>query len=218
MEEQKVNNEVAELIKAHNYEAKVVDNHIEVNFKEELTLETWIYPKKLDYGIQTRFDIGVKFKNGTELYEAFGDVADTLEASIHKNLENFSRSSLHVFLDAFNDTNTYDDKEQWQCNDLKWDVFIGNYNLKNFGEKEIQIPENLFQKLQNIVSEFDLTEKYYFVRTYYAHMENKTMNIEFMINNTNFEHVQEELEQLDWMQSETFYSIRNFFILKRVDK
>ena len=38
MKEQKVNNQVAELIKAHNYKIKVVDNHIEVNLKEALTL------------------------------------------------------------------------------------------------------------------------------------------------------------------------------------
>lgn len=216
METLEINKQIAALINAHDYETKIVNGKIIPDFKEVIELETWIYPTEREYGMQTRFDIGVHFKNGTALFEAFGDSGITLEEAINNNIENFSRNSLHVFLDAFNDTTTYCEAEQWLISDHTFNVFIGDFNFKTVGNIEVEIPENLFETLEDIITNTGLHEDYYFIRFYYAQQQSKAMMTEFMINNRCMEKEQQRLESLSWMQSDEFYSVRHFMILKRV--
>ena len=214
----KVNKQVAELIEAHGFKTKTKGNKIITNFKEQIELETWIYSNELETGFNTRLDVGVKFKNGIELYEAFGEIGTDLNDSIRKNMKNFASSSLHVFIDAFNNSNNYVDKEKWQIGNYTFDVFIGDYNLKSFKDIKIEIPENLHEVIKQSIIQYQLDEQYYFIRFYSAYINSKAMVTEFMINNIRLEKEESILENLNWMVTEDFYSIRNFIILKRNDK
>jgi len=216
MKELKVNKQVTELINSHGYKTIIKDNIIIPDFKDNVKIETWVYPIKKEYGIQTRLDIGVSFNDGKMLYEAFGDIGSDIDEAISKNLENFSHSSLHIILDAFNSKNEYTDKEQWNINGFEYKAFIGDYNVKNRRGKEITIPGNLFDTIKNRICNYTLDEEIYFVRFFYAHHENEAMATEFMVNNINLEEEEETLKKLDWMHSEDYYSVRNFFILKKV--
>ncbi|CAA6802351.1 MAG: Unknown protein [uncultured Sulfurovum sp.] len=212
--ERKANNEVVMLIESHGYKAKIVDDNIISNFKENVLLGAWVYPQKFLDGIQSRFDVGVKFENDIELFESFSDFGKNENEALAKNIENFSRSSLPVFLDAFNDTEVYTEKERWQVNSLSWDVFIGDYNIKSSKGKSVEVPTNLFDEIEEIIAKEALTDEFYFVRFFYAQHNNKTAAIEFMINNVNIETAEDRLINLDWMRLESFYSLRSFLILK----
>ncbi len=115
MEEQDLNiNElIAQVIEEHGYKTELKGNKIIPNFKETVALETWIYPQEYESCFTSRFDLGVEFENGQEVYECFADIGSDLESCIHKNIENFCNCSLHVLLDALNDTETFTDVEKW---------------------------------------------------------------------------------------------------------
>jgi len=214
-----VNRELVELIESHGYRAKIVGQKIEPNFKEPVLLETWFYPIPKDKEMQSRLDIGVQFSNGKELYEAFSDIGETERDAINKNLTNFSRSSFHVFLDAFNETDKYVEKERWNISNALWDVFIGDYNIKKYSNLLIvEIPDTLFDTIESLIYQENLTEDWYFIRLYYAQMNNKMMACEFMINNQIIKEAQEKIAELDWIVSNEFYSLREFLILKMVKK
>lgn len=210
-----INKQIAQLIEAHGFKANCSGDKIIADFKDKVEIETWVYPRQNGNLVQTRFDIGVTFDNGQQLFEAFGDIGVDLDDCIQKNIESFSISSLHVFLDAFNDTNHHVEREKWQIGDVEYHAFIGNYNVKSFAKNTVKIPERLFASLQNSISNYTLTEDYYFIRLFYAHTKKQTLAIEFMLNNNNLENEEERLADLDWMGSEDYYSIRNFIILKR---
>jgi len=212
----KINKQISELINAHGFKSRLKGGKVIPEFKDKVELDTRIYLKEEEYGFQTRFDIEVKFENGQKLYEAFGDVGTDLNDCINRNIENFSKSSLHVFLDAFNDSCKYIDKEKWKIGKEQFDVFIGNYNLKSFGNKKIEIPNNLFATIEGIITQYKLDENYYFVRFYYGHSENESPTIEFMINNVTLDNEENRFKDLEWMKSDDFYSIRDFIILKRI--
>lgn len=212
----KANKQVAELINSHGYKTTIKDNIIIPKFEDNVKIETWVYPTQKEYGIQTRLDVGVSFNDGEMLYEAFGDMGSDIDDAINKNLENFSRSSLHVILEAFNSKNDYIESEQWNIDGVKYTAFIGDYNMKSHQGKEIIIPEKLFDAIEYCISNHTFEDELYFVRFFYAHHENKAMATEFMINNIRLKEEEEILENLDWMQSEGYYSVRNFLILKKV--
>jgi len=70
--------------------------------------------------------------------------------------------------------------------------------------------------LEKIVHEQELIQDWYFIRLFYSHNNHLTMASEFMINNNNIEYAQEQIAKLDWMSAKDFYSLRAFFVLKRV--
>lgn len=214
----KINEAIAELINAHGYNTTITRDKIIPEFKDKIELDTRVFPRQNENIIQTRFDIEVSLKNGMRLYESFGDFGRDVYEAINKNIENFSRSSLHVFIDAFNDTNTYCGKVEWQIRDNIFDVYVGSYNIKSSGNKQIELPIELYKEIQDIIIHTNLNEEYFFIRFFYAHNQNKVMTTEFMINNVNVETAQEKLENLNWMKSDEFYSVRNFIILKLVKK
>ena len=213
-EEFKINEQLTELLHEHGFETDVIGNKIVPNFKEKIEIETWVIPNEKGKIVQTRLDVGVKFQNGKELYEAFSDIGNGVNDCVKKNIENFCNSCLHVFIDAFNDTNTYTDQEKWQIGITNHTVFIGNFNVKAMVNKDVNIPPNLLETIKNNISWRKLDEDYYFVRFFYAHHQNKTIATEFMINNRSYE--EQNLAELDWENSMDYYSVRNFIILKKV--
>jgi len=46
MKEFKINERVAELINNHGYKSEIIGDEIVPEFKEKVTLETWVYPKE----------------------------------------------------------------------------------------------------------------------------------------------------------------------------
>jgi len=211
-----INQELEELILGHGYDVETIGNKIKPNFEVPIYFETWFYPRLEGEGLQSRLDVGVTLPNGLELYEAFSDFGKSERDVINNNLTNFARGTLHVMLDAFNATKKYSDKETWTIQGQKWNVFIGDYNIKKASAiKSVEIPPNLFELIEEILYEQELTEEYYFIRCFYAHYKQSVMASEFMINNKNIEYAEEKIAKLDWMSSENFYSVREFLILKK---
>ncbi len=178
-------------------------------------METWVYPQQAGENFITRFDIGFKFENDIELYESFGDIGNNIEECVYKNIENFSLGGLHTLLDAFNDTNTHTEIENWHLSGGKYKAFIGGFQIKGVQDiHSISIPNNLFEEIENHLKQYLWKEKYYFISFFFAFDgKNKTTN--FMVNNINLEEEQLLLKQLDWQETQEYYSVRHFMVLKR---
>ena len=215
-EDLKVNTQISELLNAHGYKSTIVDNKIVPDFKERVEIESWITPTVSNNGVQTRLDVGVKFDNGQELFEAFGDVGVDLNNAIKNNLENFSRCTLHVLTGALNDTVDHIERERWDISGDLYDVYIGDFNMKSTNDFQPQFPQELFPQIEKSITAYRLNEKYYFVRFFFAQMNYEVIATEFMINNVNLPEQEEKLRNLDWEGSDEFYSVRNFIILKKV--
>lgn len=217
-EEIKVNKIIAELIQSHGYEVTFDENgKILPNFKEKIEIDSWVYPQSQeeDY-LVTRLDVGIQLPNGKELYEGYGDIGNDLEDCISKNLDNFSRSSLHTILDAFNDTQTQTHTEEWDLHGGKYTAYIGDYQTKTLQEEKVEIPTNLKESLQQLLSNYNWEEDYYFVRFFYSYSAmDSSQTIELMVNNINLEKEEQELKKLNWNKKSVYYSIRLFMILKR---
>jgi len=53
--------------------------------KDNVKIETWVYPTQKEYGVQTRLDVGVSFNDGEMLYEAFGDMGSDMDDAINRD-------------------------------------------------------------------------------------------------------------------------------------
>ncbi|SDL01058.1 hypothetical protein SAMN05421823_104137 [Catalinimonas alkaloidigena] len=212
-----INTHVSEMLVAHGVSTKNDNNKIVINLRETVEFETRVYVSEYLNGIQTRFDLKVKLEDGNEYYESFGDIGKSIEESINNNLQNFSRSSLHVIIDALNDTQEYVECETWEIGRNSFKAYIGKLLIKSVNDRVIEFPKNLLDEIQRIITEKDLEERYYFIRFFYAHNQGESLVTEFMINNIKQEMEQIQLsEKLNWFKSNSFYSMRQFLILKKL--
>lgn len=208
-----------ELFTNHGVSSSISNDKLIVTGKEKIKIRARITPNEFPSGrVLTRLDVGVLFEDGNELFESFGDYGNSLEESVKANLSNFTRNSFHVILSALQDkgNNSETSTETWVINNREWKAYIGNWGLKNSSDKDIVIPENLFQKMVDQIHEVGLTKDINFIRFFCSCWNYKIQDIEFMINNENILPIQEYLSKIKWDLKDEVYTIRLFLIVRNL--
>ncbi|MDU1346867.1 MAG: DUF6348 family protein, partial [Eikenella corrodens] len=164
-----------------------------------------------------------------ELYECCGDIGESLEEALSRNLQSFCTNSLHVLLDAFNPSENHCPHEIWTThNGNRFQAILGDWTTKKLGENTDGgdaetigniIPEALESTLQAVICHQNLTAQYHLIRFFYAQSDNETMTVEFMIDNQDGTAEEEnQFAQLPWPRRETYYSVRRCIMLKPLDE
>lgn len=213
-----LNPELAEMLRAHGFDCAEQDGYIVPEFHIPVRLFAEAYPRRhADNVIVSRFDVGVQFADGRELYECFGDIGQDLDEAFNRNLHSFSHGSLHPMLAAFNRLHDEDicQQETWQIGTHCYRAYLGDFISKNLNEN-CTIPRELPDVLTEIICRQNLQSDHHFVRFYYAHDQCQTLNTEFMIDNVNLETAEDELAALPWQAQDDFYSLRQFILLQKI--
>lgn len=184
--------------------------------KQLAMVKPYVTQQELPGAVSSRLDL-VFTINGRELIESFGDVGETGEEAFGANLQNFAHNSLHVIINALQDTQ--DDEqttvEEWEINGYAWQVFCGNYGMKSAGSQPVQLPDELFSQLEDIIRALPLIQDYHWFRFFFACNDFEISAIEFLHDNETDEAAEQMLSDLPWQLTADFYSVRLFLMLKR---
>ncbi|MXP05829.1 MULTISPECIES: DUF6348 family protein [unclassified Apibacter] len=169
--------------------------------------------KEYENGAGIRLDITLLLANKKTISESYLGIGKNKISAIQNAFQNFVANSFHVFLSAFWQI-TNDDQigiEEWEIKGNKWKVYIGNFGCKG----DFNIPENLFKIIEEQIQEENLEEDLYWLRIYYANVNSREIMIETLKNNEVWPEMENKLKTVAWDNSDKFYSLRNFIILKR---
>lgn len=169
--------------------------------------------KEYENGAGIRLDITLLLANKKTISESYLGIGKNKISAIQNAFQNFVANSFHVFLSAFWQI-TNDDQigiEEWEIKGKKWKVYIGNFGCKG----DFNIPENLFKIIEEQIQEENLEEDLYWLRIYYANVNSREIMIETLKNNEVWPEMENKLKTVAWDNSDKFYSLRNFIILKR---
>ena len=181
-------------------------------FKEKVVIDSRLTTNEFTNGVNSQLDIVVEFQNGRKIVESFGDIGTTKKEVIENNLKNFVANDFHVMINALN--NTVDDNitfEEWGINNQKYEAYIGNFGSKG----NFKIPDDVFITIEEIIKKQEFKEEYHWVRFFYANLNHKPAEIEFMIDNERNNEAEKKMENLNWDKNEAYYSLRNFIIFKK---
>ena len=169
--------------------------------------------KEYENGVSIRLDITLLLQNKKAISESFLGIGKDKYSAIQNAFQNFVANSFHVFLAAFWQINNDEQIgiEEWNINGDLWNVYIGNFGCKG----DFNIPENLFKTIEEQIQEENLEEDIYWLRIYYANINDKEIMIETLKNNEVWPEMEKKLRYVSWAPSDKFYSLRNFIILKR---
>jgi hypothetical protein len=210
-----LNDELIEFIESHNYKVKKTDDGLVVDFDEKIILNSIITQKKSGDSYISRLDININFPSGKFIQESFGDFGIDKDTVRLQNLKNFIDSDFHVILSALNKKS--DERvtiEKWAINKNIYEANIGNFIIKS--SESFDIPENLFETISEIIKNKDLNDDYHAIRFFYANSSNESLAIELLIDNQLKIDSIEKIETLDWDRKESYYTIRNFIVLKKI--
>lgn len=169
--------------------------------------------KEYENGAGIRLDITLLLASKKTITESYLGIGKNKISAIQNAFQNFVANSFHVFLSAFWQI-TNDDQigiEEWEIKGNKWKVYIGNFGCKG----DFNIPENLFKIIEEQIQEENLEEDLYWLRIYYANVNSREIMIETLKNNEVWPEMENKLKTVAWDNSDKFYSLRNFIILKR---
>lgn len=169
--------------------------------------------KEYENGAGIRLDITLLLASKKTITESYLGIGKNKISAIQNAFQNFVANSFHVLLSAFWQI-TNDDQigiEEWEIKGKKWKVYIGNFGCKG----DFNIPENLFKIIEEQIQEENLEEDLYWLRIYYANVNNRDIMIETLKNNEAWPEMENKLKTITWDSSDKFYSLRNFIILKR---
>lgn len=168
--------------------------------------------KEYENGASIRLDITLLLASKKTISESYLGIGKNKISAIQNAFQNFVANSFHVFLSAFWQI-TNDDQigiEEWEIKGNKWKVYIGNFGCKG----DFNIPENLFKIIEEQIQEENLEEDLYWLRIYYANVNSREIMIETLKNNEVWPEMENKLKTVAWDNSDKFYSLRNFIILK----
>ncbi|MBF02233.1 MAG: hypothetical protein CMP76_02940 [Flavobacterium sp.] len=207
-----VNKEIKQLFEQHRHQVTLDKNLVLPHFKEKVTIDSKVNFFQFPNGVNSKLDIIINFQDGRKVIESFGDIGTTKEEAVKNNLKNFVINDFHVITSALNDS--FDDEvttEEWNINDKIYQAYIGNFGRKG----NLEIPENTFNKIEEIVKKQDFNEKYHWIRFYYGKINQEPAIIEFLVDNKKNHQAEEIISKLDWQDTNEYASVRNFIILKK---
>ncbi len=169
--------------------------------------------REYENGASIRLDISVLLDKNKVIWESFAGMGKDELSATQNAFQNFSTNSFHVLLSAFWEVEQNEEIgiEEWEIQGKLWNVYIGNFGCKG----DFNIPEELFSIVEEQIKEEKLEENTYWFRLYYANINVEDRMIETLKNNEEWTALGDKIKQVQWPKSDTFYSLRNFIILRR---
>jgi len=211
------NPEIEQLLKNHNYPVEKNNEGLLAYFNEKVLIKSNLVQSVLENGCTSRLDVSIELPNGLAILESFGDFGGNEEEAKLANLNNFALNAFHVITACLNDKKEDDQItfEEWTFSGVEWEVYIGDFGLKNMSGEPISMPVNLFETIEIAIKKNNFQQDYCWVRFFFAQYHNQISAIELLINNELNQEGVNDLSLLPWELTDEFYSIRNFLMMKK---
>ena len=209
-----VNSILKAVLTAHELDTRIVDGWIKPHDRLPAIRCLW---NNTNPGRSGRLDVQVLVDENVLLEECFAGLGNELDA-LHDALQNFCINSLHVMLAAF--WNIVDDEqvtiEDWNVKGTQCTAYIGNFGTRASDGKHPGVPEGAFEAIEKAAGSLAIQRHYHWAMAFFCNIGNKKEKIyEAKLDNQVWEAGEQALRKLSWPDSDGYYSVRNFFILKR---
>lgn len=168
-------------------------------------------------GFVVQMNVEVLVENQVLIHECLVGMGGTEEKATQDAIGNFCINSLHVLLAAL--WGRVDEEqvvvEEWKIGNSDWDVIIGNYGVRTLDRSAVDVPEELFPTIAGLIQRVSLTKDLYWVRSFYCNLNENEATVEVLLNNQEWADAQQAISNVAWLRSNSYYSVRNFLILRR---
>jgi Family of unknown function (DUF6348) len=162
-----------------------------------------------------RLDVEVLLEKGRVIQECFVGIG-TGRAGLENAMINFSLNSLHVLLSSL--WNIKDDQqvlsEDWEMGGRPFTAYIGNFGRRASGGMRVEVPKDLFETIRNRICQEGLPGDIHWFRVFFCNVAGQH-TYEALKDNALWEAGLAGLKGIVWPETDGYYSVRNFIVLRR---
>ncbi|MEM9107111.1 MAG: DUF6348 family protein, partial [Pseudomonadota bacterium] len=107
--------------------------------------------------------------------------------------------------------------ETWSSNDVHWKAHVGEYVTRCLGPEEIGYPIDLVDVIKTALMQAELGPGRHWLRTFYSNTGAGDPVVEILLDNQPWQAGEMAIMTAEWINSEYYYSLRNFLILEPHD-
>jgi hypothetical protein len=161
-----------------------------------------------------QLDVRLQLPDGRVLIESCAGIGDDSASVVKDAVENFMRGSLHVLLHAFwlSEPDEQVDIENWIIGENGFHAVMGGATGRGT-QPSGGIPLGWFATFEDAVKSSRLSPTTHWIRVYYAQVQGQPMAVEVLFDNEPWVSVQQIIQNIEWPQTEEFYSVRFFMVL-----
>ncbi|HCL2773334.1 TPA: hypothetical protein N1913_001525 [Pseudomonas aeruginosa 449A] len=211
MEAVSVSQHLAALFESHRIDCVVHGEWVAPARRLPAIRATWYAGEKTG-----RLDVDVLLEDERQLQEAFAGIGiGSGEDGLQDALRNFASNSFHVLLSALWGQAEEDQVmvETWEIGERCFEVHIGNLGLRGAEGKAPPLPAGLFPSIERAIRTEPLDARLHWFRHFFCAFGNQR-TVEALFDNQPWEAGMQNLAALDWQDSQGYYSVRNFLMLK----
>jgi hypothetical protein len=202
--------ELRELLRQHGLDCMMEPEWIVPKGQLPAIRAKW-YPRKKS----GQLDVEVRLEKGRIIRESFVGIG-TGQAGLENAMINFSLNSLHVLLSSL--WNIKDDQqvltETWEIGGRRFSAYIGNFGRRASGGMRVEVPKDLFDTIQNRICQEHLPGDVHWFRVFFCNTQGQH-TYEALRDNMPWEAGLAGLKGIAWPETEGYYSVRNFIVLRR---
>lgn len=200
---------LSEIMEAHDVPFHTENEWVVPYGKLPAVRATW-YPREHN-GV---LEVDVLLEDERIINECFAGIGAG-EKAINDAIQNFCVNSFHVFLAAFWQLNDSEQvtTEEWKIGSKSYTAYVGNFGTRGSEETSPEIPENLFKTIEKIIQNEAIKDKVSWFRCFFCDVSGEH-TFEALKNNEVWESGLGALKSLPWKESNGYYSVRNFLVLK----
>jgi hypothetical protein len=161
-----------------------------------------------------RLDVQVLLGKDRVIMECFVGIG-TGQSGFADALSNFMRNSLHVLLSSL--WGIEDDqqvlRENWEIGGRQFTAYIGNFGRRASGGIDVEVPKGLFETIENRIRRECLSGDVHWFRFFFCNLAGQH-TYEALKDNEPWETGLEGLKGIAWPETDGYYSVRNFIVLR----
>lgn len=199
-----------ELLKIHNIGAVNEDGIVTISEHPSFKLALEVHDLEIPNVVQ--LDAIFLMGPGKVIREALLGFGETREAALMDAQQYFVDCVFHVWVAALLDTpNAFSTEQTWTISGCDRTVTIGPVSWRG---SEIGAKDHRWQKaLGDVIQSAKIPEGLHWIDFYYAQNKEEVLACEVLLDNEPWPAL-DVMREFNWMQSDEFYSVRLFMILK----
>jgi len=204
-----------ELFKSEGFESEIYEDWVIPNGNDYAMKGYW-YPEATETTGQLTIELFINSE--MIMVESFSGQGESNKERLKQSFSSFVHHDFSVFLEAVWRKESGIKSELWEVGEEKYRAYIGHQGIINYDKtKELTTPSSYLARMKALIVDEPLNREFHWFTFFYANLNGLDNYAEILKDNQKVISSADKLRKLNWQRSNSYYAVRQFVILKKVE-
>ena len=204
-----------ELFKAEGFESEIYEDWV-IPHGNDYAMKGYWYPEATETTGQLTIELFINSE--MIMVESFSGQGESNQERLKQAFSSFVHHDFLVLLEAIWAKESGVTTELWEVGKEKFRAYIGNQGVINYDKtKELTVPNSYSERMKALIVNEPLNRDFHWFTFFYANLNGLDNYAEILKDNQKLMSSADKLTKLNWQRSNSYYAVRQFVILKKVE-